>query len=162
MKNGPQRGNCFIILPCYATYILASLLHPLTLSVSFSGLPSTLSSLLQNSYYIQGQRTSAWIHTITCNISTVPMGSIVQSNIRSSSIDILSYTFTVTEIVHHKSLLGTHIMEIQNQNLSRLITCNQVPTIPLHIIGFCISPTQLKDIFSSGCILNPTWTISML
>ena len=71
------------------------------------------------------------------------------------SIGIPSYTVTVTNTVHYKSLLGVHILKVQDQNLSRYITSNQVLTIPPHTNRFCISPTQLENIFSSSCILNP-------
>ena len=53
------------------------------------------------------------------------------------------------------------MIKIQNQQLSRLITHNQVLAIPLNIIGFCISPTQLKNLLPSNCILNPRCAFSL-
>ena len=75
-------------------------------------------------------------------------------------IGFSSYTVVTTDIVYYKFLLR-YIMKIQDQHLSRLITSNQVLPIPLDIIGLCIFSTQLKNLLSSNCILDPRWTISL-
>ena len=70
-------------------------------------------------------------------------------------IYILSHRVTITDTIHHKTLLRVHMVEIKNQHLSRPIASNQVLTIPLNISRFCISTTKLKFFFSSNCVLNP-------
>jgi len=96
-------------------------------------------------------------------ISQIVLGLILIMQSKYSSfclIDIFSYKVVTTDIVHHKTLLRIH-MEIKNQHLSRSIASNQVLTIPLNSIRFCISTTKLKNLFTSDCILDIRWTTSL-
>ena len=49
-------------------------------------------------------------------------------------------SFTIIEVSYYKLLLGMQMTKIQYQNLSRTITSNQILSIPLHCLGFCIPP----------------------
>jgi len=63
-------------------------------------------------------------------------------------MDILSSKFqSQIYMIQDKTLVGIDITKIQNQYLFRPVTSNQVLTIPLVIIGYCISPTQIKNLF---------------